>query len=182
MKGSCNGFPFLVQVMKIIIETPRLVLRQFTMADAPLILALNSAPGVLQYIHERGLKTVEEAADVLQNIILPQYKNNLGRWAVHTKHNNDFVGWCGLKWLQTTNEVDLGYRFMPPYWSKGYATEAAQHTLNYGLHQLNLREIFGKTHIDKAASQNVLKKIGMQYVKEITEDNVQVKVYLAIKQ
>ncbi|MDN3658268.1 GNAT family N-acetyltransferase [Ferruginibacter paludis] len=165
--------------MKIIIETPRLVLRQFTMADAPLILALNSAPGVLQYIHEPGLTNVQEAADVLQNIILPQYANNLGRWAVHTRHNNDFIGWCGLKWLQSTNEIDLGYRFTPPHWGKGYATEAAQHTLNYGLHQLNLQEIFGKAHIDNTASQNVLEKIGMQYVKEIMEDKVQVKVYRA---
>jgi RimJ/RimL family protein N-acetyltransferase len=46
---------------------------------------------------------------------------------------------------------------------------------------LNLEEIFGKTHIDNLASQNVLEKIGMQYVKEITEDNVQVKVYHATK-
>ncbi len=167
--------------MQIIITTPRLVLRQFTIADAPLILALNSAPGVLQYIHEPAVKSIEAAEEVLQNIILPQYKNNLGRWAVHTKFNNGFIGWCGLKWLQQTDEIDLGYRFAPHHWGKGYATEAAQHTLAYGLHQLNLQEIFGKAHIDNIASQNVLKKIGMQYVKEITEDNAQVKVYHATK-
>lgn len=94
--------------MQINIITPRLVLHQFTIADAPLVLALNSAPGVLQYIHEPALKSIEAAEEALQNIILPQYENNLGRWAVYTKHNNGFIGWCGLKWLQQTNEIDLG--------------------------------------------------------------------------
>lgn len=163
--------------MKIILETPRLLLRQFTEADALLILQLNNEPGVLQYIPEQELEREEQALKVLVDIILPQYKNHLGRWAVHTKDNNEFIGWCGLKWLKETDEIDLGYRYKPSAWGKGYATEAAQYTLNYGLQQLQLKKIVAHAHIDNIASQKVLEKIGMQFVGEGVQDGIPLKGY-----
>jgi [ribosomal protein S5]-alanine N-acetyltransferase len=166
-------------MMKIILETPRLILRQFTEADASLIQQLNNAPGVLQYIPEPILETEEQALKVIVDIILPQYKNNLGRWAVHLKETNEFIGWCGLKWLKETDEIDLGYRFKPAAWGKGYATEAAQQTLIYGLQQLQLKKIIAHAHIDNIGSQKVLEKIGMQYVGEGVEDGIPLKGYVS---
>jgi len=166
--------------MNIILETPRLFLRQFTEADAPLIRQLNSEPGVLQYIPEPVPESDERAREIIADIILPQYKNNLGRWAVHLKETNEFIGWCGLKWLKETDEIDLGYRFIPAAWGKGYATEAASHTLKYGLQQLQLKKIVAHAHIDNIASQKVLEKIGMQYVGEGIEDGIRLKGYVSI--
>jgi [ribosomal protein S5]-alanine N-acetyltransferase len=165
--------------MNIILETPRLFLRQFTETDAPLIRQLNSEPGVLQYIPEPVPESDERARQIIADIILPQYKNNLGRWAVHLKETNEFIGWCGLKWLKETNEIDLGYRFIPAAWGKGYATEAASHTLKYGLQQLQLKKIVAHAHIDNIASQKVLEKIGMQYVGEGIEDGIRLKGYVS---
>ena len=165
------------QVMKIILETPRLILRQFTEADAAIIRELNTEPGVLQYIPEQVPESDEKARQIILDIILPQYKNNLGRWAVHLKENNEFIGWCGLKWLKETGEIDLGYRFKPAAWGKGYATEAAKYTLAYGLEKLKLKKIVAHAHIDNIGSQKVLEKIGMQYVGDGMEDGVPVKGY-----
>ena len=89
--------------MNTILQTPRLILCQFTVADAAVIQQLNSASDVLKYIHEPAWENIAQAEEVLINIILPQYKNNLGRWAVHTKQNNEFIGWCGLKLLAETS-------------------------------------------------------------------------------
>ena len=111
--------------MQIIFQAPRLLLRQFTQDDAHLILSLNSDPEIVKYVHEPTLKTEEQAKKILLDIILPQYKNNLGRWAIHTKDNMDFIGWCGLKYRPELDEIDLGYRLMQKAWGKGYATEAA---------------------------------------------------------
>lgn len=99
--------------MHIILQTPRLVLRRFTDsdADAELVFNLNSDPEVLEYLHEPSLKNPEHAREIIRTIILPQYDNNLGRWAVHTNSNNEFIGWCGLKYLVDRDEIDLGYRF-----------------------------------------------------------------------
>ena len=163
--------------MQIIFQTPRLILRQFTEGDAPLILALNSDPEIVKYVHEPTLKTEEQAKKILLDIILPQYKNNLGRWAIHTKDNMDFIGWCGLKYRPELDEIDLGYRLMQKAWGKGYATEAAQHSLNFGFNNLNLKLITGRTHIENLASIKVLEKIGMDFIGEGIVDDCPVRTY-----
>ena len=82
--------------MHIVFETPRLKLRQFNEDDALLILDLNSDPEIVKYVHEPVLTSVEQAKNIIIDIILPQYKNDVGRWAIYTKDNNEFIGWCGL--------------------------------------------------------------------------------------
>ena len=163
--------------MHIIFQTPRLILRQFTEADGPLILSLNSNPEIVKYVHEPTLKTVEQAEKILQDIILPQYKNNLGRWAIHTKDNMDFIGWCGLKYRPELDEIDLGYRLMQKAWGKGFATEAAQHSLDFGFKPLDLKLITGRAHIENIASIKVLEKIGMDFIAEGIVDDCPVKTY-----
>ena len=163
--------------MKILFETPRLFLRQFTEADAPLILALNCDPEIVKYVHEPTLKTEEQAKKILLDIILPQYKNNLGRWAMHTKDTNDFIGWRGLKYRPELDEIDLGYRLMQKAWGKGFATEAAQYSLEHGFKKLNLKLITGRAHIENSASIKVLEKIGMEFIGEGIVDDCPVKTY-----
>jgi len=168
--------------MKIVFETPRLLLRQFTEDDAPLILDLNSDPEIVKYVHELPLKTEEQARKIITDIILPQYKNNLGRWAMHIKENMEFVGWCGLKYRPELDEIDLGYRLMQKAWGKGYATEAAQFTLDHGFKILNLKLITGRAHIENIASIKVLEKIGMDFIGEGIVDNCPVRTYIKANQ
>ena len=163
--------------MHIVFETPRLVLRRFTEEDAPLILLLNSDPEVVKYVHEPALETADQARDVIINTILPQYNNNLGRWAMYTKSNNEYIGWCGIKYRPEMDEMDLGYRLKQTAWGKGYATEAAQNTLAYGFGTLGLQLITARAHIENFASQKVLEKIGMNFIAEGIVDNCPVKTY-----
>jgi RimJ/RimL family protein N-acetyltransferase len=163
--------------MHIIFQTPRLILRQFTEADASLILGLNSDPEIVKYVHEPTLKTEAQAEKILLDIILPQYKNNLGRWAIYTKHDMDFIGWCGLKYRPELDEIDLGYRLMQKVWSKGFTTEAAEASLDYGFNKLTLKLITGRAHIENLASINVLEKIGMHFIGEGIVDDCPVRTY-----
>ena len=163
--------------MNIIFQTPRLILRQFTEADAPLILELNNDPEIVKYVHEPTLKTLGEAEKILINNILPQYENNLGRWAIHIKEDNEFIGWCGLKYRPEVDEIDLGYRLMQKAWGKGYATEAAWHTLDHGFRVLDLKLITGRAHIENIASIKVLEKIGMNFIGEGIVDDCPVRTY-----
>ena len=163
--------------MHIILQTPRLTLRRFTVADTNLLLQLNSNPEVLKYLHEPPLATEEQALHILNTIILPQYKNNLGRWAMHLITTNEFIGWCGLKYLAGADEIDLGYRLLQNFWNNGYAYEAAKHTLDYGFNHLNLKNIIGRAHIENIASLKILEKIGMQFIKEEIVDNCPVKTF-----
>ena len=163
--------------MAIVFETPRLVLRRFTLEDAQLLLDLNSDPEVLKYVHEMPLRTEEQSLKILNEIILPQYKNKLGRWAIHLRDGGSFIGWCGLKRIPETGVIDLGYRLKKSDWGNGYAFEAAEHTLTYGFNTLGLDLVIGQAHIENLASLRILEKLGMQFIGGKTVDECPVKVY-----
>ena len=89
----------------------------------------------------------------------------MGRWAIHLKSNDEFIGWCGLKHIIEENEIDLGYRLFEKYWGNGYASEAAKATLDYGVNNLKLTNIIARAAKDNVASINVIKKLGLVYLK-----------------
>lgn len=163
--------------MAIIFETPRLLLRHFTEHDAHLIYKLNSDPDVLKYVHEPLLEDEDGARKILNKIILPQYQLNLGRWAIHVKSDFEFIGWCGLKYIEEIGIIDLGYRLLKSAWGREYATEAAQYTIIYGLRDLKLETITGTAHTENIASIKILEKIGMKFIKMDVLDEVPVKVF-----
>ena len=150
----------------IILSTPRLYLREFTIGDAQLLIDLNSTIDVTRYTGDGPVKDLEEAKRILTEIIFPQYKNKIGRWAVHLKDTDEFIGWCGLKYIADNNEVDLGYRFFKQHWGKGYATESAKAVLDYGINTMHLKNIVAQAAKANTASLNVIKKLGFVYLKE----------------
>ena len=150
--------------MIVIFETPRLLLCQFTRDDADLIYLLNKDPEVTKYTHD-PISTLEKAGEVLEKSILPQYAlYNHGRWAVHIRSDMRFIGWCGLKYREELKEIDLGYRFMPDSWGKGFATESAYGCIKYGFENLNMQRIVGRAEPGNHASIRVLEKCGMRYI------------------
>jgi len=170
-----------ISMSQFIFDSERLVLRQFTIDDAALIHQLNSDPLVLKYVHELP-STPERALERLQHSILPHYlQYGYGRWAVALKATNDFIGWCGLKFRPERNETDLGYRFLPSRWGKGYATEAAIACLDYGFGHLQLDRITAAAHIENIASLRILEKCGMRYLRDEEVDHCPVKSFERVR-
>ena len=152
--------------MHVIIETERLILRRFESGEGQLIYTLNEDPEVTRYTGD-PVRDLAHANEVLDQVILPQYAlYNHGRWAIHTKPGMEFIGWCGLKYRPERDEVDLGYRFIKSAWGKGYASEAAMASINYGFEKLGLRRIVGRAMPGNIASIKVLEKCGMRFVGE----------------
>jgi len=163
--------------MNIIIETNRLLLRTFSESDANLIYELNLDPDVTRYTHD-PIKDLAHAAEILEKVIIPQYVlYNHGRWAVHVRSSLEFLGWCGLKYRSELNEIDLGYRFKKEGWGKGYATEAAWASIQYGFEKIGLQRIVARAEIDNIASWKVLEKCGMTYIGDEEVDRYPVKTY-----
>lgn len=154
--------------MKKILNTPRLYLREFTTDDAQLLVDLNSDPDVTRYTGD-GEVTVEQAEEIITTIIRPQYANKIGRWAVHLSSNDEFIGWCGLKYIAELNETDLGYRFFKSHWGKGYATESAKVVLEYGFRVLKLDQVVARAAIENHASINVIQKLNFKFTGEAVE-------------
>lgn len=163
--------------MNIIIETERLYLREFNENDAPLLFELNSDKEVIRFTND-PFRDVAHAREVLTPVILPQYQQyKHGRWVVHLKINNEFIGWCGLKYLEEEKRVHVGYPFMKKYWRIGYATEAAKACIEYGFHKLALKQIIAKAAAKNTASIRVLEKCKMQLAGLAKEHEMDIKVF-----
>ncbi len=167
--------------MKIIFETERLLFREFTEDDAQLLFDLNKDEAIRKYVHEPA-PTLASAQSALKEIILPQYYlYNYGRWALHLKTTNGFIGWCGLKYMKESEEVDLGYRLMKKYWNKGYATEAAKATIKYGFENFQVERIIARAHKENIASIKVIEKCGIKFLCDEIYKNDPVKTFALTK-
>ena len=151
--------------MNIILETPRLLLREFEITDAESFFQLNNDPDVVRYTGDVAFKNLYEAKALIENYV-PYKRDGYGRWTVVLKETNEILGWCGLRFIEDTKHIDLGYRFLKKYWNKGYGTEAAQACLNYGFEKLGMKEIMARAMKENIGSIQVMKKIGMVYWKE----------------
>ncbi|MGY8846628.1 MAG: GNAT family N-acetyltransferase [Bacteroidia bacterium] len=150
--------------MKKVLETERLYLRELNIKDAESFYLLNLDKEVMKYTGEKLFDNIEKSKEFLENYDHYE-KYGFGRWAVINKENDEFLGWCGLKFTEKLNEYDIGFRFFKKYWNKGYATESAKSCINYGINKLKMTEILGRAMKDNIASIKVLEKIGLQYKK-----------------
>ncbi|MBG0506940.1 GNAT family N-acetyltransferase [Elizabethkingia anophelis] len=155
--------------MKPILETERLLLRELNPDDAGDFFNLNENPNVIKYTGDKAFQNIDEAREFLENY--QDYRlNGYGRWAVMSKVNNEFLGWCGLKYNSSTDETDVGFRFFEHYWNKGFATESVGACIDYGFKSLNLNAVVGRAMQDNTASVKVLEKLGMNYVRDFEFD------------
>ena len=150
--------------IKIVLQTDRLILREYTEEDAPDLFELGSNPEVMRYVPDEPMTTVEQAHLTLMNHpIADYYRHGFGRWACILRATGQNIGFCGLKYLVELDEVDLGFRFLPAHWGKGLATEAARACVGYGFETLALEQIIGLSDPENHASIRVLEKTGMQF-------------------
>jgi len=162
--------------MKLIAETPRLLLRELQPTDAQSFYALNANPNVIRYTGNTAFAIVEEAKEFLENYNDYQL-NGYGRWAVILKDSGQFIGWCGLKYDADTQQTDIGFRFFEEEWGKGYATESAEVCLQIGFDQFGLASIVGRAMKANSASIRVLEKLGLTYEQDIVLDGEEAVLY-----
>jgi RimJ/RimL family protein N-acetyltransferase len=90
--------------------------------------------------------------------------------AVIEKASGRLVGFSGLKYLEDLREADVGYRFLPDCWGKGYATESARVLMEQGRREHGLTRIVGMVHPDNPASSRVLEKLGLRFERLLEPD------------
>lgn len=145
----------------LVVETERLRLRRFTADDAPFILRLLNEPSFIKNIADRGVRTVEDAVRYLEEGPIRSYaRNGHGLWMVERKDDPVAIGMCGLLRRDAFEDVDLGYAFLPEFWSKGYALESACAVLALGKRALGLSRFIAFVSPGNQGSIRVLEKLG----------------------
>jgi RimJ/RimL family protein N-acetyltransferase len=155
----------------IVLQTPRLTLRQFTDDDVENLFELNSDPGVMRYITGGGGTPREELRDTIIPFHLAVYErlDRLGTWAAESSATGEFLGWFHFRPGpdQDITNIDLGYRLRRAAWNKGYATEGSRALITMGFTDLSVQRVFAHTMAFNAASRRVMEKCGLAFVRTI---------------
>ena len=146
------------------IETARLHLRPLTLDDVRALTIVRSDPEVMRYIGAGAISTEEDVRAAITRDLNLREQHGFGRCAVILKEMGELIGWCGLTFLDETNDVEIGYGVAKAFWKKGIITEAARAMLRYGFEELKLPRIVAVAMPENEGSWRVMEKIGMRYV------------------
>ncbi len=141
--------------------------------DAPFILELLNEPSFISNIGDRGVRNLDDAVAYMQKGPLTMYaEHGHGLWIVDRREDGVAMGMCGLIRRAGLDDVDLGYAFLPAYWSKGYALEAATAVRNWGFEVLGLPRIVAIVIPDNQPSIRILERLAFHFEKltKLTDD------------
>jgi RimJ/RimL family protein N-acetyltransferase len=155
--------------VRTILQTPRLVLREFSGDDVDNLFDLNSDPEVMRYITGGRPTPREEIRDKIIPFHLAIYDrfDRLGTWAAESAATGEFLGWFHFRAGPGTDiaNIDLGYRLRRSAWHKGYATEGSRALISAGFTDLGVQRVFAHTMTVNTASRRVMEKCGLSLVR-----------------
>lgn len=146
----------------IVCTTPRLTLRHLTPDDAPFMLALLNEPSFIANVADRGVRTEADARTYIVDGPMASYaRHGFGLYLVELTGTAVSIGICGLLKRDALDAPDVGFAFLPTYWSKGYAREAAGAVMRLARESLGLDRIVAITAPHNQASMRVLESLGL---------------------
>jgi [ribosomal protein S5]-alanine N-acetyltransferase len=142
------------------IETPRLTLRPYRLADVDAVLVFSTDPEWGRFLPVAQPYERKHAEEFLARQILLDWSVNPS-WAI--VHGDSLVGGINLR-LDHANQVgELGYSVARSLWGGGIATEAAKAVVAHAFRGLpDLNRIRAMADLGNVASQRVMEKIGMR--------------------
>jgi len=154
-------------------NSERLRFELMSESAAGLLFQLDQDPEVMRYINGGAMTTREEIRDTY----LPRMQrytnaeNGWGLWKITVTESDEFIGWILVRPMNfftdhpECSNLEMGWRLMRGAWGRGYATEAAKAVMQ-ALESNKVCERFTAMAMeDNQASINVMKKLGMRYVK-----------------
>lgn len=167
---------------KIIIQTERLIIREFQNSDVEPLAPILRKPEVMQF-STTGVLSKEMTKLKIQSFIDSYQKKGYSKWAVIHRQSGRLIGYCGIavEEIEGKLENELGYRLDSDFWGQGLATEAAKGCLEYAFGKLNFDYVLGIVEPENSASVRVLEKVGMVFIKESTWCGKSVFIYKRIR-
>jgi ribosomal-protein-alanine N-acetyltransferase len=147
--------------MKLLV-TPRLLMRPFVESDLDDLAALYADPQVMRYIGSGSIYSPEESQLLLRQTIDDFEANSFGMLAVIERREKRLIGRCGLKPLNDSDEVEIGFLLEERSWGKGFATEAAKEVMRHAFTDMKLSYLIAFADTRNIAGRRVLEKLGMK--------------------
>ena len=154
--------------MRIILQTPRLILREFGPEDVEALAKVICDPETMKYYpvafdRSATVQWIERNGRRYQT-------DGFGLWGTVLKQTGELIGDCGLtrQDLNGTSEIEIGYHIRRDLWGQGLATEAARACQDYGFANLKTERLISLIRPENLASRRVAEKNGMKLEQEVT--------------
>ena len=145
------------------LETDRLVIRSWDEADRAAFRRMNADPRVMAFFPSPLSEALSDA--LLARIQAHRAEHGFTFWAVEHKATSEFAGFTGLGRVTFDAPfapcVEIGWRFLPDFWGRGYAFEAARRVLDHAFNTLKLPEVVAFTTVTNIPSQRLMQRLGM---------------------
>lgn len=148
--------------------------------DAAFVFQLFNQPSWLRFIGDKGIRTVEDARNYIENGPVAMYRRlGFGLYLVALKESGEPIGISGLIKRESLEDVDLGFAFLPAFWGKGYAFESARAVIEYGRRTFALSRLLAVTSQDNEVSARLLAKLGFRFERltRLVPDGAELKVF-----
>ena len=131
-----------------------------------------------RFLLDDKIASREQAQELVQRSLASFGAEKFGLWTVRLTHDDQtIVGFCGLQRTNDRREVELIYGVVTELAGRGLASEAAKSVLSYGLDDLGLPRIIGRTDPPNAASARVMEKAAMNFEGRISADGLELLQY-----
>jgi RimJ/RimL family protein N-acetyltransferase len=163
----------------VVVETERLTLRHLRPDDGAFMLGLLNEPSFLEFIGDKGVRTLQDARGYVAGQEANYTRLGFGLFLVVRRMDETAVGICGLVKRDGLEDVDLGFAFRPPFWSQGYAFEAATAMLRHAAQTLALPQVAAITNRGNISSIRLLEKLGFQShgTVRLVPDGIELKLF-----
>lgn len=146
------------------LTTERLLLRPFTLADAPEVQRLAGEREIAATTAAIPHPYPDGAAEAWIETHAGRFAQGEGAaFAVTRRADSALLGVVGLEINAEMQRAELGYWIGKPYWNQGYGSEAAAAVVRFALTDLGLRRVFARHFSGNPASGRVMQKIGMRH-------------------
>ena len=162
------------------IETSRLVLREMAAEDAEFVHQLLNEPSFIRYIGDRGVRTLDDARRyIAEGPVAGFERHGYGLMCVLRKEDGIQIGMCGVLRRDSLPDPDLGFSFLPAYWSQGYALESAQAVMRHARGTLGLGRILAITTTDNEPSMRLLDRLGFRPEGLVTQGDEELRLFVS---
>jgi RimJ/RimL family protein N-acetyltransferase len=145
----------------VVLETERLVLREFEPEDTDDLFRVLGDPIAMQY-YPAPFSRAEVNEWIRRN--RARYSDvGFGMWAMLRKLSGELIGDCGcfMRELDGDIQCELGWHVRRDFWGNGYASEAARHCIEYGFLKLGMARMVALIRPENLSSCRVAEKNGM---------------------
>ena len=152
-----------------VLQTARLVLRPFSIEDSYELHRMWCDDQMRKFLWDDRVISLEEARQTVAEAVTGSQKTGIGMWSIARKEQIEpMIGFCGLRFIASTPEIELLYGLLPAYWKKGFAVESVHAIVDYLFENFRVEQVFAGSDPLNQASFGVMKRLGMQPVPEGT--------------